>query len=148
MADFDLDCALAVAQEHEGYLSGGRAEGLGAAVGPDFAFFELLFGHGNSLGGGQAETCFTSSFKNTVYAFTVSSTRGGPNKAKRFEWHFDTAGQCVVIRNEKDFVRRYLVGDLVELLRAGSRRPSARMNFLWRTTSRQWVRELSGRGWG
>ena len=46
----------------------------------------------------------------------MASTRGGPNKAKRFEWHFDAAGQCVVIRNEKDLVHTYSVGDLVDLL--------------------------------
>ncbi len=111
-----LTAPLRLGRNHEGHLGGGRAEGLGAAVGPSFTFFELLFGHGDSLGSGRAGVCFTPSFRNAVYAFTMSSTRGGPNRAKRFEWHFDITGQCVIIRNEKNFVHTYPVGDLVELL--------------------------------
>ena len=46
----------------------------------------------------------------------MSMTRGGPNRAKRFDWHFDAAAQNVVIRNEDDRLLVYTVDELAELL--------------------------------
>ena len=51
-----------------------------------------------------------------LYADVMAITHGGPNQAKRFDWHFDASNQSLVIRNEAGRVLVYPLGDLVNLL--------------------------------
>ena len=43
-------------------------------------------------------------------------TRGGPNRAKRFDWQYDAGRRRVVIRNEDDRVLVYTIDELAKLL--------------------------------